>query len=137
MGTFGLALLAYLKSYYQNKRKENAKVKKLVKTALSRLQDQVRHRSIGVRIARADKHGSYSQQYTHYIDPVQAPEPFLRPNQLRDFVLDHIHNASTRQRLWAKVQPIIETNANVRVGEQEVMGDTWKVSVGKAGALIV
>ena len=64
---------------------------------------------------------------------MQAPEPFLRPNQLRDFVLDHIHNANTRQHLWAKVQPIIETNANVRVGEQEVQGDTWKVSqVAKA-----
>lgn len=41
VGAFGLALLAYVKSQYQNKRKENAKVKKLVKTALSRLQDQV------------------------------------------------------------------------------------------------
>jgi hypothetical protein len=127
VGSFGIALLAYLRSYYQNKRKESAKVKKLVKTALSRLQDQV-----CARIDRDHDIGTdliMPQSYTHYIDPVQAPEPFLRPNQLRDFVLDHIHNANTRQRLWVKVQPIIETNANVRVGEQEVMGDTWKVSV--------
>lgn len=127
MGSFAIALLAYLRSYYQNKRKESAKVKKLVKTALSRLQDQVCACINQNHISGTDL--IMPQSYTHYIDPVQAPEPFLRPNQLRDFVLDHIHNANTRQRLWVKVQPIIETNANVRVGEQEVMGDTWKVSV--------
>jgi hypothetical protein len=45
---------------------------------------------------------------------------------MRDDVLILVPQAQ-RKHLWARVQGIVESNANVQIDEQEVFGDVWKV----------
>ncbi|KAG7092425.1 hypothetical protein E1B28_008781 [Marasmius oreades] len=62
------------------------------------------------------------QEFSHHVDPVSVPQPYLSSLQLRDLVLQEEHDVNTRQRLWAKVERVVEENANVRANEEEVKG---------------
>ncbi|KAI0781018.1 Man1-Src1p-C-terminal domain-containing protein [Trametes elegans] len=63
-----------------------------------------------------------NQELAHHTDPVMAPRPYLSSLQLRDLVLQDIHNVSERKRLWSRVERIVEGNANVRTNLEEVEG---------------
>ncbi|KAJ3725995.1 Man1-Src1p-C-terminal domain-containing protein [Lentinula raphanica] len=62
------------------------------------------------------------QEVAHYTDPVTTPQPSLSSTQLRDLVLQEEHSVNVRQRVWDKVEKIVEGNANVRVNMEEVYG---------------
>jgi Tfp pilus assembly protein FimT len=66
-----------------------------------------------------------TQEMRHYTDPVTTPHPFIRPAQVRDILLSE-KSPSARKRIWARVETQVEQNANVRVAEREVDGDSWK-----------
>lgn len=71
----------------------------------------------------------------HYLDPVQAPDPFLPPAHLRDLVLANEHSVAARQRLWSKVGAIVEGNANIATSETEVRGEVHQVWEWKGAPL--
>ncbi|KIK59881.1 hypothetical protein GYMLUDRAFT_44358 [Collybiopsis luxurians FD-317 M1] len=113
---FMISAFTYASRTRRNKKKLEAKrISKLVQIALDALQQQ---------------------EYAHYIDPVSTPQPFLSSVQLRDLVLQEEHSVSVRQKVWDKVEKIVETNANVRANLEEVYGGdelrVWRW-VGSAG----
>ncbi|KAI0256916.1 Man1-Src1p-C-terminal domain-containing protein [Lactifluus subvellereus] len=63
-----------------------------------------------------------NQEIAHHTDPVTAPAPYLSSLQLRDLVLQNEHSVSARARLWARVEHVVEGNANVRANLEEVPG---------------
>lgn len=63
-----------------------------------------------------------NQELAHHTDPVTAPYPYLSSPQLRDLVLQDKHSVSARTRLWARVERVVEGNANVRTNLEEVEG---------------
>ena len=63
-----------------------------------------------------------NQEIAHHTDPVTAPAPYLSSLQLRDLVLQDEHSVSARARLWARVEHVVEGNANVRANLEEVPG---------------
>ncbi|KAI9458480.1 Man1-Src1p-C-terminal domain-containing protein [Russula earlei] len=63
-----------------------------------------------------------NQEIAHHTDPVTAPAPYLSSVQLRDLVLQEEHSVAARARLWARVERIVEGNANVRANLEEVPG---------------
>ncbi|OSD01593.1 hypothetical protein PYCCODRAFT_1436202 [Trametes coccinea BRFM310] len=77
-----------------------------------------------------------NQELAHHTDPVMAPRPYLSSLQLRDLVLQDVHDVSARKRLWSRVERIVEGNANVRTNLEEVEGGdeqrVWRW-VGSAG----
>ncbi|KAI0637052.1 Man1-Src1p-C-terminal domain-containing protein [Trametes polyzona] len=77
-----------------------------------------------------------NQELAHHTDPVMAPRPYLSSLQLRDLVLQDVHAINERKRLWARVERIVEGNANVRTNLEEVEGGdeqrVWRW-VGSAG----
>ncbi|KAI8998709.1 Man1-Src1p-C-terminal domain-containing protein [Trametes punicea] len=77
-----------------------------------------------------------NQELAHHTDPVMAPRPYLSSLQLRDLVLQDVHDVSARRRLWSRVERIVEGNANVRTNLEEVEGGdeqrVWRW-VGSAG----
>ena len=77
-----------------------------------------------------------NQELAHHTDPVMVPRPYLSSLQLRDLVLQDIHDISKRKRLWSRVERVVEANANVRTNLQEVEGGdeqrVWEW-VGSAG----
>lgn len=81
--------------------------------------------------------GCFPQERLHYLDPVQAPQVTIPVAHLRDDILASELSPASRQRLWSKVEKIVEGNANVRAGEDEVNGEVWRVWqwVGLVGAL--
>ncbi|KAF5391287.1 hypothetical protein D9757_001923 [Collybiopsis confluens] len=92
----------YASTQRRNKKKLEAKrISKLVQIALDALQQQ---------------------EFAHYTDPVSTAQPFLSSAQLRDLVLQEEHSVSVRQKVWDKVEKIVETNANVRANLEEVYG---------------
>ncbi|TBU50689.1 Man1-Src1p-C-terminal domain-containing protein [Dichomitus squalens] len=78
-----------------------------------------------------------NQEFAHHTDPVMVPRPYLSSLQLRDLVLQDIHDVSKRKRLWSRVERVVEANANVRTNLQEVEGGDeqrvweWVGSTGK------
>ncbi|KAL7408960.1 Man1-Src1p-C-terminal domain-containing protein [Mrakia frigida] len=103
----GVTLVAILvaRSKLNSSMEESKKVKELVQVALTKLREQER---------------------VHYLDPVQASDPFIAPAQLRDLVLAN-EPSSVRQRLWKKVGAIVEGNSNVATREAEVRGEVHSV----------
>ncbi|KAI0362006.1 hypothetical protein OH77DRAFT_1416206 [Trametes cingulata] len=77
-----------------------------------------------------------NQELAHHTDPVMAPRPYLSSLQLRDLVLQDVHDVGERKRLWSRVERIVEGNANVRTNLEEVEGGdeqrVWRW-VGSAG----
>jgi hypothetical protein len=51
-----------------------------------------------------------------------AAKPYLSSLQLRDVVLADEHSVPARARLWARVERVVEGNANVRANLEEVEG---------------
>ncbi|KAI0748041.1 Man1-Src1p-C-terminal domain-containing protein [Daedaleopsis nitida] len=78
-----------------------------------------------------------NQELAHHTDPVMVPRPYLSSLQLRDLVLQEIHDVSKRKRLWSHVERVVEANTNVRTNLQEVEGGDeqrvwqWVGSTGK------
>ncbi|KAI0721694.1 Man1-Src1p-C-terminal domain-containing protein [Cerioporus squamosus] len=78
-----------------------------------------------------------NQELAHHTDPVMIPQPYLSSLQLRDLVLQDVHDVSKRKRLWSRVERVVEANANVRTNLQEVEGGDeqrvweWVGSAGK------
>ncbi|RPD66053.1 hypothetical protein L227DRAFT_492274 [Lentinus tigrinus ALCF2SS1-6] len=78
-----------------------------------------------------------NQELAHHTDPVLFPRPYLSSLQLRDLVLQDVHDVSKRKRLWSRVERVVEGNANVRTNLQEVEGGDeqrvweWVGSSGK------
>jgi len=81
-----------------------------------------------------------NQEMAHHTDPVSAPAPYLSSLQLRDLVLQDEHSVAARARLWARVERVVESNANVRANLEEVPGGdelrVWRW-VGGPGRRIV
>ncbi|WVF70184.1 hypothetical protein IAT40_004972 [Kwoniella sp. CBS 6097] len=100
-----IAAILYLQSEAKRRRQEKYRAEELCQVALKRLQDQ---------------------EQLHYTDPVTTPSPFIPPDQLRDLVMPPKGSTASRSRLWAKVQDMVEANANVAVREREVKGEMWK-----------
>ena len=79
-----------------------------------------------------------NQEFVHHTDPVVAPQPYLSSLQLRDSVLQDEHSVRARDRLWRRVESVVEGNANVRTNLEEVEGGdemrVWRW-VGGAGPL--
>ncbi|RDX56861.1 hypothetical protein OH76DRAFT_1336428 [Lentinus brumalis] len=78
-----------------------------------------------------------NQELAHHTDPVMVSRPYLSSLQLRDLVLQDVHDVSKRKRLWSRVERVVEGNANVRTNLQEVEGGDeqrvweWVGSAGK------
>ncbi|KAJ6496642.1 Man1-Src1p-C-terminal domain-containing protein [Mycena vitilis] len=63
-----------------------------------------------------------TQERAYHTDPLSASAPYLSSLQLRDVVLAEEHSVPARARLWARVERIVEENANVRANLEEVGG---------------
>ncbi|KAF7338325.1 Inner nuclear membrane protein SRC1 [Mycena venus] len=63
-----------------------------------------------------------AQERAYHVDPLSASAPYLSSLQLRDVVLAEEHSVPARARLWAKVERVVEGNANVRANLEEVGG---------------
>lgn len=79
------------------------------------------------------------QELAHYTDPVSTPQPFLSSIQLRDLVLQEEHSVIVRQKVWEKVEKIVEGNTNVRANLEEVYGGdelrVWRWVGSTAGSI--
>ena len=79
-----------------------------------------------------------NQEIAHHTDPVTAPQPYLSSLQLRDLILQDEHSVGARNRLWHRVETIVESNSNVRTNLEEVEGGdemrVWRW-VGSSGPL--
>ncbi|WVW78875.1 hypothetical protein I302_100838 [Kwoniella bestiolae CBS 10118] len=100
-----IAAIMYLQSEVKRRKAEKYRAEELAQVALKRLQDQ---------------------EQSHYVDPSLTPHPFIPPDQLRDLVMPPKGSTASRSRLWARVQELVEANANVAVREKEVKGEMWK-----------
>ena len=108
----------WLRSTILNHKQEKYRAEELVQVVLKRLQDQVSFSSCSR--GQAD-----IQETLHYADPVTTPNPFIPPAQLRDLVLPPTGSKTARNRLWQKVNDLVEANSNVAVREREVRGELW------------
>ncbi|KAF8212275.1 Man1-Src1p-C-terminal domain-containing protein [Mycena galopus ATCC 62051] len=102
---FGIALLI-LSGFMTSRRRaqgrvEAGRVAELVQTALDTLR---------------------AQERAYHADPIDTSAPYLSSLQLRDVVLAEEHSVPARARLWAKVERVVEGNANVRANLEEVGG---------------
>ncbi|KAI7951355.1 hypothetical protein MJO28_007039 [Puccinia striiformis f. sp. tritici] len=88
-------------------RQEKIKVRELVDLALIKLRDE---------------------SWIHHTNPSLSPNPpRLASAQLRDLILSYDHDPLNRQKLWKKVEKIVEGNSNVRTKVDEVRGQSCKV----------
>lgn len=55
-----------------------------------------------------------TQATLHLEEPSRIPESWISMTQLRDHILRDEFSASKRQKLWQKVQKLVENNSNVR-----------------------
>jgi len=108
----------WLRSTILNHKQEKYRAEELVQVVLKRLQDQVSFSSCAR--GQAD-----NKETLHYADPVTTPNPFIPPAQLRDLVLPPSGSKTSRNRLWQKVNDLVEANSNVAVREREVRGELW------------
>ena len=90
------ALLVYIRNYINNLRSDNARVPSLVTMTLDRVATQA---------------ALYAQG--------GSPEAFVSVGQMRDDVLREEFSSKRRDRLWKKVQAIVEHNANIRASVRE------------------
>lgn len=100
----GLLGIFWVRLRYKRYRAERALVGVLVRTVLDELQKQERQ---------------------HHLDPALTPVASLAQSHLRDLIL-HEYSASRRQRLWAKVERIIESNSNIRPKQVEINGEDMR-----------
>ncbi|KAJ7097962.1 Man1-Src1p-C-terminal domain-containing protein [Mycena belliarum] len=63
-----------------------------------------------------------AQERAYHADPETSGQPYLSSLQLRDVVLADEHSVPARARLWARVERVVEGNANVRANLEEVDG---------------
>ncbi|EED21995.1 sister chromatid separation protein (Src1), putative [Talaromyces stipitatus ATCC 10500] len=91
-----IAGLAYIRAEFIARRADIARVPELVGTTLDRLSTQ----------AALHRRG-------------EAPEPWIAIGQLRDDVLRSELRGNRRERLWKRVQAVVEGNANVRAAVRE------------------
>ncbi len=64
----------------------------------------------------------------HLTDPTRTIHPYIASHQLRDMVLQDEHSVAARQKIWAKIEKIVEGNTNVRANMDEVdSGDELRV----------
>ncbi|KAL1744533.1 Man1-Src1p-C-terminal domain-containing protein [Schizophyllum fasciatum] len=69
-----------------------------------------------------------NQEFVHYTDPVRAPEPYVGTARLRDLLLQEEWNKSYRERIWKRVEKLVEGNENVRTNlAEEGGGDEMRV----------
>ena len=80
-----------------------------------------------------------NQELAHHTATVTVTRPYLSSLQLRDLVLQDIHDVSKRKRLWSRVERVVEGNTNVRTNLQEVDGGdeqrVWEW-VGSSGKML-
>ena len=91
--------MAAARKHVTNLRDDQAKVPTLVATTLDRLATQAALHHQGA-----------------------SPESWISVGQLRDDVLRDEFSAKRRDRLWKKVQAVVEMNANVRASVREGRG---------------
>jgi hypothetical protein len=108
----------WLRSTILNHKQEKYRAEELVQVVLKRLQDQVSS-------SFCFENEADNQETLHYADPVTTPNPFIPPAQLRDLVLPPTRSKTARNRLWQKVNDLVEANSNVAVREREVRGELW------------
>ncbi|GAW02389.1 Man1-Src1p-C-terminal domain-containing protein [Lentinula edodes] len=122
-GTVAALIVVYLFFYASSSRRskkkiESKRIASLVQIAIDALQHQ---------------------ELAHYTDPVSTPQPFLSSIQLRDLVLQEEHSVTVRQKVWEKVEKIVEGNANVRANLEEVYGGdelrVWRWVGSTAGSI--
>ncbi|RKP26702.1 Man1-Src1p-C-terminal domain-containing protein [Syncephalis pseudoplumigaleata] len=97
----------YIRTWFQNKSHDSALATAMVEQVLDSL---------------------CQQDYLHRTDPAQHPHAAVSIAHLRDLLLRDIHDLARRQRIWARVQRIVERNSNVRTSVQELRGEqtrTW------------
>jgi len=86
---------------------EKQKVRELVELALTKLRDE---------------------SWLHHTNPALSPgPPTLASAQLRDLILSYDHSPVNRQKVWKKVEKIVEGNSNVRTKVSEIRGESIKV----------
>ncbi|KAL1729291.1 Man1-Src1p-C-terminal domain-containing protein [Schizophyllum commune] len=69
-----------------------------------------------------------NQVITHYADPVRAPEPYVGSARMRDLLLQREWNNSYRNKIWKRVEKLVEGNENVRANlAEEGGGDEMRV----------
>ncbi|KAL1717510.1 Man1-Src1p-C-terminal domain-containing protein [Schizophyllum commune] len=69
-----------------------------------------------------------NQVITHYSDPVRAPEPYVGSARMRDLLLQREWNNSYRNKIWKRVEKLVEGNENVRANlAEEGGGDEMRV----------
>ncbi|KAI4153074.1 MAG: hypothetical protein LQ340_002529 [Diploschistes diacapsis] len=97
----------YVRRYINHLRSDRARIPGLVSMTLDRVATQ------------AALHGQGS-----------SSEAFVSVSQMRDDVLRDEFSAKRRDRLWKKVQAIVENNANIRANVREgrsgEIGRTWE-----------
>ncbi|KNZ47272.1 hypothetical protein VP01_655g9 [Puccinia sorghi] len=86
---------------------EKQRVRELVEVALTKLRDE---------------------SWLHHTNPSLSPgPPTLASAQLRDLILSYDHSPINRQKVWKKVEKIVEGNSNVRTKVSEIRGESIKV----------
>lgn len=104
LGAFGWI---YLRITISRIGQEKEKVRELVELALNKLRDE---------------------SWIHHTNPSLSPNPpTLASAQLRDLILSYDHSPLNRQKLWKKVEKIVEGNSNVRTKVSEIRGESIKV----------
>ncbi|MBW0487509.1 hypothetical protein O181_027224 [Austropuccinia psidii MF-1] len=103
IGLFGWI---YIKIKLNNMSEEKKRVAELVEITLTKLRDE---------------------SWTHHTNPSLAPNPMIASAQLRDLILSYDHSPVNRQKLWRKVEKVIEGNSNVRTKLSEIRGENIKV----------
>ncbi|KAA1085213.1 inner nuclear membrane protein enriched at telomere/subtelomere region [Puccinia graminis f. sp. tritici] len=102
-----LAGWIYIRLTISSIAEEKQKVRELVELALTKLRDE---------------------SWIHHTNPALSPQPpTLASAQLRDLILSYDHSPVNRQKLWKKVEKIVEGNSNVRTKVSEIRGESIKV----------
>ncbi|PLW37160.1 hypothetical protein PCANC_05232 [Puccinia coronata f. sp. avenae] len=102
-----LAGWLYIRLTFARLGQEKQKVRELVELALTKLRDE---------------------SWVHHTNPALSPDPpTLASAQLRDLILSYDHSPVNRQKLWKKVEKIVEGNSNVRTKVSEIRGESIKV----------
>ncbi|KAG0152092.1 hypothetical protein CROQUDRAFT_70914 [Cronartium quercuum f. sp. fusiforme G11] len=96
----------YLKLKLHRISEEKKKVKELVEITLTKLRDE---------------------SWVHHTNPTLKPNAFIASAHLRDLILSYEHSPIARQKLWKKVETIIEGNSNIRTKLSEQRGENIKV----------
>lgn len=79
-----------------------------------------------------------NQELVHRRDPINAPYAYLSSLQLRDLILQDEHSVKIRQKLWERVEHVVEGNTNVHTSLEEVeSGDELRVWRWVGGAGII